>query len=181
MCHQPFENWIIEGDSLPPEDRKRLKQHLEVCPQCLRLQGNLQAVHIKLATSRQIAPTEGFKQRWQTTLQHRLDEQHMKQVLQVRRFFLFIGAAAIVSLGLLIAIFLAGGVWIEKLVIAANSLQTIDQWTNGLRDVFFAVLQFIPPVLPLAAWILVSTVFFVLALIWVVSMWRITFQGVKSR
>ena len=181
MSHQPFEKWIIAGEHLPPDDQNRLKEHLADCPQCRQLKCNLQAVHTRLTASSQIEPVEGFSQRWQTTLQERLAEQHTKQVLQVRRFFLYIGTATILSLLLLITMILAGGEWIDRLTATAIRLQTFNQWTIEAQDFLFAVLHITPPVLPLTLWILLSTVFSILALVWIVSVWRITIQGVKSK
>jgi len=181
MSHQPFESWIIEAEPLGSEDRNQLEAHLESCPQCQLLKTNLQAVHLRLSSARQARPAVGFSQRWQAGLQQRLEEQRMKQVLQVRRFFLLLGAATVVSLALFVLMVTLGGGLDQWLVETANRLQTANQWVGDFQSLLFTVLQVTPPVIPLAVWISVTTVFSVLAMIWIVSLWRITFKGVNSR
>jgi len=181
MSHQPYEDWILAGEPLPPDQQVRLKEHLEVCSQCSHLKCNVQAVHVKLATARQMKPAEGFTQRWQTTLLRRQEEQRARQTLQIRRFFLFIGSAAVIALVLLFAMFLVGGEWAERLVNVANQMHDINARFVQLQDFLFEVLQVTPPILPLAVWILFSTSICVLAMIWIFSMWHITLKGVRSR
>lgn len=181
MSHQPYDEWVIAGEQLPPDEQNRLNEHLAACPQCRQLKSNLQAVQTRLSTARQVSPAEGFSQRWQAAKQAHLFEQQSRQVLQVRRFFLYIGTATAISLMLLIGMFFTGGEWLTKLVVAANRLHVFNQWTVKIQDFLFAVLQITPPVLPVALWVMLSTVFCILALVWIVSIWRITAQGVKSR
>lgn len=181
MCHQPFENWIIEQSALTPQERRQLEEHLETCPQCKRLQSNMQAVNVRLFSARQANPSPGFSTRWQTTLQNRLEEKRMKEILQIRRFFLFLGTATFVSLILLVLFAIVGGGAVNLLGTTLERLSTATQWLQTLQGYLFALLQITPPVVPLILWISITTVFSILALIWVVSLWRITFQGVKSR
>ncbi len=181
MCHQPFETWIIEETTLTPQEQKLFEEHLEGCAQCARLKASLQAVHVKLTTARQVSPPAGFGARWQVTLQTKLEEERMKQVLQVRRFFLFLGTANVMALVLLVISFLIGGGNFNWLSNTFARLSTVTQWLDGAKGFFFALLHITSPVLPLTIWIIITTVFSILALIWVVSLWRITIQGVKSR
>ncbi len=181
MSHQPYENWIIAGEPLPPDQQYQLKEHLEACPQCRHLKCNMQAVHVKLATARQVGPAEGFKQRWQATLLERQEEQHIRQTMQIRRFFLFIGAAAVLSLILLLATFLISGVWADLLVGAANQMHTFNTRAMELKDWFFTFLQVTPPIFPIAVWVLLSMSFGILGIIWILSVWHFTLKGVKSR
>lgn len=181
MSHQPYENWIIAGEPLQPDQQYQLKKHLEACPQCSHLKCSMQAVHVKLATARQVSPAQGFKQRWQATLLERQEEQRIKQTMQIRRFFLFIGAAAVLSMILLMAMFLVGGEWAYRLVGAANQLHLINTRAMELKDLLFSLLQITPPILPIALWILFSISFGILAILWILSMWHFTLKGVKSR
>jgi hypothetical protein len=180
MCHQPFENWIIDAEPLAVQDRNRLEAHLESCPQCQLLKTNLQAVNMRLSFARQTRPPEGFTQRWQAGLQQRLEDLRMQQVLQVRRFFLYLGAATVVSLALFILMVTLGGGLDQWLLDTANRLQTANQWVGDLQSLLFTLLQITPPVLPLALWITITTVFSALAMIWIVSLWRLTIKGVNS-
>ena len=181
MCHQPFENWIIEQAELGVQDRRLLEEHLETCPQCKRLSESMRAVHIRLTTAGQMRPAPGFTARWEMTLQKRLEEQRMKQVLQVRRFFLFLGTATVLSLVLLLLFGTLGGGLFHHLTGTLNRLASTTELIETIQGYVFALLQIAPPAIPIAIWVTVTTVFSALALIWVVSLWRITFQGDKSR
>lgn len=181
MSHQPYENWIIAGEHLPPDEQSQLNQHIADCPQCRQLKCSLHAVQTRLANTAQAAPAEGFTNRWLALRQARLAEQQSRQILQVRRFFLFMGTALILSLMLLIGMLLTGGNWLDMLTNAANRLSTFNQWFVDAQDFMFILLQITPPALPVALWIVISSVFCILALVWIVSIWRITAQGAKSR
>ncbi len=181
MCHQPFETWILEETKLTQQEQRLLEEHLDGCAQCKQLQNSWQAVHLKLSTTRQVTPAAGFATRWQKTLQNKLEEERMKQVLQVRRFFLFLGTANLLALLLLVIFFIIGGGTFNWLSDTINRLSTATQWFDNIKGFLFALLHITSPALPLTIWIIITTVFSILALIWVVSLWRITFQGVKSR
>jgi hypothetical protein len=181
MCHKPFENWILEQTQLNVEERRNLEMHLETCQQCKRLQSNWQAVHVKLSTARKASPAAGFAARWQETLQRRIEEQRMKQVLQVRRFFLFLGTASLTSLILLIVFAVLGGSMLNQLASTLNRINAAAEWVGNLQGYFFSLLHFTSPAVPLIIWVSITTVFSILALIWVVSLWRITFQGVNVK
>jgi hypothetical protein len=181
MSHQPFETWILEEGGLSPQERQGLNEHIEECPHCRKLMNNFQAVHIRLSTAKTIAPAAGFSQRWQATLEKRFEAQHMKQTLQVRRFFLFLGLANILSLFVLIIFLLAEGnsmIWLAE---TASRVSYFLVWFERLTGLFFAFLHIAPLTLPLALWVTITGAFSILALIWVVSLWRINFKGVKTR
>jgi predicted anti-sigma-YlaC factor YlaD len=181
MSHQPFENWIIAGEPLQPDEQLQLKEHVEVCPQCHQLKCNMQAVHIKLATAKQVGPAEGFKQRWQTTLLERREEMHRKQTMQIRRFFLVIGGAAVTSLILLAGMFLAGGGLFKWILNIANQLHQINNLAVEIQDIILLVLHVTPPVLPVALWIIFSISLCALVMLYLVSVWHVTFKGVKAK
>ena len=181
MYHQPFETWILEEEALSNEETQSLMLHLETCSQCKKLHDNWQAAEVRLSTAKMASPSAGFSSRWQQTLRDRLEEQKMKQVLQVRRFFLYLGTANILSLIIFAVLFIAGGSTMNMLASFAGRIANLTLWVDRIEGWLFAVLNVAPTTVPLAIWVALTSIFSILALIWIVSLWRITFQGAKSR
>ena len=64
MDHQPFEDWLLNAETLDPRQREELNAHLQGCRAC----SALSAVDHALQTARQVEPRHGFVNRFQ----HRL-------------------------------------------------------------------------------------------------------------
>ncbi len=65
MNHRPFEDWLLNQDPLTPAQRRELQDHLQVCPKCAALV----EVDLALKAARQVAPHEGFTDRFHLRLE----------------------------------------------------------------------------------------------------------------
>ena len=177
MCHQPFEKWIFEKDELSLKDQKELRLHLEECPECKDLYLSLHSAEGVIKKAPMISPSASFSARWQKLA----EERKYRQVLQLRRFFLFLGAANFITLAafFLIAILTDSSVkWIMNTFMRFGELMI---WWENLRQFALSIFQLFPPYIPLAVWITITSGFFTLTLIWLTSLWRISTQGVKVK
>ena len=68
MNHQPYENMLLDDRQLTPDEKEKLAQHLEVCPQCTRLEQSLRALDHEFKGAEILAPAVGFSSRWQASL-----------------------------------------------------------------------------------------------------------------
>ena len=64
MDHQPFEDWLLNAETLDPRQREELNAHLQGCRAC----SALSAVDHALQTARQVEPRRGFVNRFQLRL-----------------------------------------------------------------------------------------------------------------
>ena len=68
MNHQPFENWLLSEEPLPPDDTLALEEHLEICQHCQNLQGAWSGVVDLFQDVPDMEPAPGFMVRWQDRL-----------------------------------------------------------------------------------------------------------------
>ncbi len=178
MRHQPFETWIVEDVELAPDQRASLLAHVQVCEQCRQFQNSWATVRGQLATAPMVAPATGFTHRWQASLAERRRQQ---QKLQERRLLLFLVAGALASL-LMLFVYLfttttPAGLLVGLFETATNVLIT---W-NHTEQAILPVIEDLPPFIPVAFWILLSTGVALLSVTWAVMVWRISTKGVHSK
>ena len=81
MDHRPFEDWLLNDETLNPEQDRDLRIHLRSCPECAALE----RANLSLRSTAAMPPAAGFTLRFQT----RLVAQHKFQRRQTM-FGLFI-------------------------------------------------------------------------------------------
>lgn len=177
MCHQPFETWLLEGKDITDEERKMLQSHLDECAQCSKLHQSWQSVRSKMETSQMISPEPGFTSRWKDNLAYKLQEQQMQQVFKLRRFFLYLGTANVLTMILLGSFILISGSPVNWLVSTLKQLLDLTIWLGQVQHFVISLIQALPPILPITFWVILTTGLSTLALIWVVSLWIISIQG----
>jgi predicted anti-sigma-YlaC factor YlaD len=98
MSHQPFEDWLLNGDTLSLEQHASLQEHLVSCPDCRLLSVNWQMAYRLLTHAPLAAPEPGFALRWQQLFSARQARRHS---------FIFLGlafSAALLTLAMLVAL-----------------------------------------------------------------------------
>ena len=80
MRHKPFETWILEHPLLNQKEKKQLTEHLADCRQCRLLQANWLTTEKLIKNAPSLSPAPGFSQRWQLTLEKRLEQQKASRV-----------------------------------------------------------------------------------------------------
>jgi hypothetical protein len=168
MNHQPFEIWLLEEQSLTPEQKRDLHAHLMTCKYCTALAETGVALHTKKMAS----PAAGFTARFEKRLA-------IQRVVERRRRILGVISLILGGLGLLV---LLGGstmltvlnspaAWITLgigyLLFIVTSLQV-------LSEVSMVLFRVIPGLIPPFMWMVIVSSFAGLALLWTVSIWRFT-------
>jgi hypothetical protein len=91
MNHRPFEDWLLDDQSLDPQQARELQAHVRSCASCAAIAESNLALH---ATHR-VGPATGFTDRFLGRLENRRREQRWRQV--VGTLVLVIGGLGLVS------------------------------------------------------------------------------------
>jgi hypothetical protein len=177
MEHQPFENWIIDELELTPEQNEALAAHTKVCSHCRILQTSLEQVRVQIETSPAAIPSPGFSQRFQKNL----EERRLRQQLQIRRLFLFLVLGAGLSFFAWLAVIVSTTSPADLLVAGVQTITQLFVNFDVFQQTFLTVIKSVPIVVPLALWIAITCSFVFLSLVWAISVWRISFQGVYKK
>jgi len=177
MEHNLFETWIIDQVELNSEQEYALQQHLLDCSTCQRLQRNLQAAILSIQTSTPVAPEPGFSRRWNDSLAHRRAQQQAKQISFTRNILL---VGLLFLLAMLVGYSLLITSPMRLLVSGMQNVMSLVLCWNQLGRIAFNLISALPPIIPLAIWVLLSTGLAGLSLFWVLTLWRISRQGVGN-
>lgn len=178
MVHQPIEKWIIEGTPLTSEQEQLLQDHLQKCSQCRELQNSVYSLDEMLMQATMSAPTAGFTQRWQTALAER---QALKNRRQVRKFFLSLLGAVLLTFGLMglyIALTSSPVEMVTRLL--ENTIRVLIN-LDQLESFVILIFNTLPPYLSMGIWVLVASGLCFFTMIWIGALWRTSFQGVFNK
>jgi len=168
MNHQPFESWLLDEAPLSLDEKRQLTLHLRDCEHCKALAATGLALH----NAHPAAPAPGFTVRFQERLEaHRL--------AQRRRNFWGVILFTLAGLGMI-------ALWVApRLALIAD---TPAEWLSLLLGfVFFVIstvqavlnvgvvlLRVMPGFIPPYLWLIPASGAAGLALLWGVSVWRLT-------
>lgn len=175
MNHQPYEIYLLSEEPLTQGQQRELNAHLETCVECRALKWAWQAIQGELRIAPTAIPQPGFSQRWSESLNERKVRQQMGQV---RKFFLVLTFLIVFSfLGAFITILATStpGDWIAGT--ARMVTMTVASLISLVR-IAGTWLQILPPVIPVIAWVLVSSSLVILTFFWVLLVWRFPSKGV---
>lgn len=139
MTHQPYENWLLIGDPLLPDEEKALRMHLADCTICQDLDAAWNGVEYRLKHAQVVAPAAGFTGRWKEKLAVEQVRRHRRQSLVV--LILSLVAAGVLALAM---ISLAYPLWrVPGLVFWTTIYQlfSISQWLNVIQDLTAGLLK----------------------------------------
>ncbi len=178
MNHQPYESWILDETVLSLAEQRQMKEHLDSCAACRNLAAGWVAARRSMRAAPPARPAPGFTGRFQARLAERRALQHQ---LQARRFVVIITTASLLTLFALTA-YLAFTTSFATLLVNAFGLATrlVIQW-NNVQLVIRSLWHALPPYIPVAIWVILSTGLGLLGLAWAVSLWRISAKGVTNR
>jgi predicted anti-sigma-YlaC factor YlaD len=178
MRHQPFETWIIDEIPLSSEQAQLLQSHLQECENCRKLSTGWDAARTYLLQTTVVSPAPGFTRRFGASIAER---RYRQQQMQVRRTLLYLVSGSFVSLLALMAYLLfivtPGGL----LITVFGSLTHTLVWWNNLQEMYLPLVQSLPIFVPVALWILFTTSLSIFSILWVISIWRISTQGVPNK
>ena len=174
MNHLPFETWLLNEETLLPEQQHALKLHLRECEHCTALT----EVNLALHSVKMTAPAPGFTLRFQKNLD-------AKRALERRNRLA--GALVLVFGGLGLTLWLVGpwlaaiigspAEWIAAIVYFLLSLLTMAQ---AIGDIGSILLRVLPGLIPPVAWLVILSTISGFGLLWAISIWRLTRFSARS-
>jgi hypothetical protein len=175
MSHQPFETWLYQQTDLTLEQETMLQNHLVDCQACRELQKTYKNMEEKIMASPMVAPQPGFTQRWRAGLA----ERHARQeAAQVKKVLIAILSATGVTLLLLGIVLFQTATPVNLLVTVFEGATRFIIRANQFQRIIIPWLETVPLILPVVAWIAFSSIFSLLTLFWVYSLWKIFTKGV---
>ncbi len=168
MDHRPFEDWLLNNQSLAADEIRQLNAHLQDCPSC----SALAEVNLALKSVKMAEPAVGFAGRFRV----RLEVQ--KKALRRRNFWGFL----LLALSVLIAL-----VWIAWPVLrnlVQSPVDVLASWLAALLSLwatFQAMLhagvvlfRVVPSFIPAYIWTIVLFTACGWSLLWVFSLIKFT-------
>jgi anti-sigma factor RsiW len=177
MSHQPYEMWLYDQADLSSDQVQALQAHLQECEQCRGLQKAWKTLDGKIQAAPMVSPQPGFSQRWRASLAERRARQ---QVLQVRRLFIGFLVAALITLLLMVVVFFLTASPVNLLVVLFEEVTKLVIQGSQLQRVIVPWLKTVPLIIPIAGWVIFSSLLSLLSLLWIYSLWRIHSKGVQK-
>jgi hypothetical protein len=175
MDHRPFEEWLLEDQTLTIDQKRQLDAHLRKCTSCAALA----EVNLALNSTRLAAPAEGFADRFQVRLAAR------KQSLRRRNFWGFT-LLTLSALGLM-----SWMAWPVLKDMAQSPVNFLVSWMTelvsfvaSLEAIFRAgmvLFKVVPGFVPSYIWAVILFAAGGWSMVWVVSLMKFTkvTQGVS--
>ena len=168
MDHRPFEDWLLNHQTLAADEKRQLTAHLQSCPSCTALA----EVNLALKSAKMAAPAAGFSDRFQVRLVAR------KKAIHQRNFWGFF----VLTLSVLSVL-----VWVSWPVIKSAAQSPVDLLTSWLASLlsFWAALQamvhagvvlfkVVPGFVPAYIWTVILFAACGWSLLWVFSLMKFT-------
>ena len=175
MSHQPYETWLFDEAELSSEQAQALGAHLLECQPCRELQTAWKSLEMNIQIPPLVSPQPGFSQRWRASLAERLARQ---QVLQVKRLFIGLLVATLITLLLMVVVIFLSASPVNLMVAVFESITNLIIRGNQIQRIIVPWLDTVPPIIPIAGWIIFSSLLSLLTLSWIYSLWRIFTKGV---
>lgn len=169
MNHQPFELWLLEDRSLEPDQTRALHAHLQTCVQC----SALAETGVQLKSARAAGPPAGFTARFQERLiAHRIADRRRR--LWGVLIFVAGGISLLIWLGapVLMRLTAAPAEWIGLLL---SYVFFFLSALEALSEVGIVLLRVAPGFIPPFAWMVFASALAGMGLLWVISIWRLTY------
>jgi hypothetical protein len=166
MNHQPFEDWLLEDESLTIQQQRELQAHLRSCTPCSAIAASNVALH-----ARHLAiPQSGFTERFRPRLAAWKKDQLRRQAM---------GTVVLVAAGLAVLYAVAGPAmleavrspasWMSNVTVYLLSVFTVASVAGHVGSV---LLRSLSGLIPPGAWWAVTAGGFGLGVIWGLLMRR---------
>jgi hypothetical protein len=176
MNHQPFENWLLDEDSLSSQQQRDLQEHLRGCASCSGVADS----NLALLSTRMVMPAPGFTERFRPRLVTWKREQVRRQAM---------GTVLLVIFGISLLYALAGPAMLEAARSPAAWLGQVTAYAVEVLALFSVIgqvgsilLRNVPSIIPPASWPVTLLACGLLAALWIRTMRRIARapQGVEK-
>ena len=168
MDHRPFEDWLLDNQTLTVDEERQLNAHLQGCPSCTALA----EVNLALKTVKMAVPAAGFADRFQVRLVAQ------KKAVHRRNFWGFtLLALSAMSVLTLIA-------WPVLTSLLHSPVDLLASWISSLLSLWAAfqamthaglvLFKVIPDFIPAYIWTIVLFAACGWSLLWVFSLIKFT-------
>lgn len=177
MNHQLIDLWLHNPSELNAEQTSELHAHLQTCTECKRVYHGWESSASLIQSSGLVRAPAGFSARFQAGLAERRRREHRRQA----RIFLLILFGAILAASILLLVrFFSDHPPVQVLSQGIHFFSTAPQRLLEFRYIFSFWLGQVPPVYLIGAAIILSGWVFILLFGWVLTIMRITHQGVRQ-
>jgi hypothetical protein len=125
-----------------------------------------------------VSPVPGFSNRWKTRLPSRIQE-HQKRM--ARNFLISSGFSLLVLLSILMVLVLSGNTFVLLFMSVVRFMVSTLIELAHFQQLIISFMHILPPGLAILAWEIITCCFCIISLSWAITMWRLTFEGIKSR
>ena len=94
MGHQPFETWLLSGETLLPKDEQQLQEHLNNCDACQLLSASWNELDALFHEAPLEKPAPGFTMRWKARLAGLEQTELLRKQQRTSWLFFSLSAAA---------------------------------------------------------------------------------------
>lgn len=176
MEHQPFENWILSGDSLTASQSAELASHLVFCQHCQFTQEAIMGIENLLTSATIESPYPGFTNRFRYLATSRKEEAKRLQS------YFFLG-------GILAATVLVSSGYFTILMLTQSPANLISNLMTNTISLAFGIDEFlvalktwaryVPWPVSLTLGAVVSNMIVLITSAWLLSVWKVSTRGVK--
>ena len=168
MDHRPFEDWLLNNQTLSANEKQQLNAHLQGCSSCTALA----EVNLALKSVKMVTPAAGFTERFQL----RLEAQ--KKALRRRNLWGFL----VLTLSVLSGLFWIAWPFLKSMIqspvdLLASWLSTVVSIWASVEALFQGgrvILKVLPGFIPIYVWVVVLLVAGGWSLLWVLSLKKFT-------
>ena len=166
MDHRPFEDWLLEKETLGEDKKQQLNAHLRDCAACRALA----AVELALESAPTAAPANGFSDRFQVRLAAR------KKTVRRRNFWGFL------FLTLSVVALLVRTTWPVLRPALESPVDLLGSWASGLITLWASLMAMfrasavVVAVVPPSVWVAVLFAAACWSLLWLFSLLKFS-QG----
>lgn len=175
MNHRPFEDWLLENQSLTPAQKQELKNHLKTCASCTALT----EVDLALKSTSQVAPRSGFTERFQLRLAAERKKHRTRQLWGLG----LLGLVILLSAGVVIFEFYT--TWenspVQILLAGMSWLVTMFSSVRTYGSIGFILLKVIARIIPLSLWLVAAGGGFLVIFVWATSLWKLSYAANTRR
>jgi anti-sigma factor RsiW len=170
--HLRFEDWLLSQEPLSRADAQALQEHLQSCSTCSQLAEAWRGVETELQRAALAVPKPGFSQRWQARWEEEILRKKRRQTL----YILFFSIGGALSLLLLLGVLF----WPVLRAPLPFLLTIVYQLTgtfyamNASASLIFELLRTVLAVIPVSLWVGIIVAVSGLAVVWIVSMKKLT-------
>ena len=175
MSHQPFEQWILDDQSLSSDETELLADHLQQCSDCSRLQDQWKCVEQTLQNAPIMYAPEGFSVRWQQSF---LARKAVQQKENRKRFIYFLIFGSFTSLLMYITLSIISGSPIRSFIMLIKGGTQFAVRLSNINVFINSILSYLPPIFPILLWILLAFSLILMLALWGLTFWRFSIKGV---